>query len=576
MDLFRSFDNSYMRFGVLEMGRIVVLYDLQNAIGLESFLRRNQSVEIISVGVSKEDKSDEIEAFISNTESEYVYFYDPDYVYATDYLVTLKESLRTFNQTDIAMTAHRFADDKMHLIAPPYRIFGQGLYDMIYPGDALWDTYDRLHINMIGGIGCCLFRKSCLEKISADQILALIVSRSKNEKNQGFRKLFSGSMVRYVEVILAARVAKRAEVDRIASEYEKWYFTSKVLPLERGAVQQEITMFYMDKGEYYNLLPIANEAKRRGYHVVFTEDLLQEAEIGVYCQHVCYPKNSKFSVILLHDMLQDYSHWPNLWEVEPWGDFDLGILPGDAWSERWKTCGALYYANPTYGVFTLGYPKSDIIKTQEHKDAVSALLSNLQLKHNFSILYAPSWENDGKEDDFVRQLASLSINLLIKQAHWNAAYEHIIKNIEKMRELHEGMYPNVYYIDAEENIFTALEICDLVISDESNIMIEALLFGKPSIAVDDWKIPDCDPPRFAHFPNEYAIHCKRDEIRGQVERILAGEMPKAENYSADNKLFANIGNVCTDICDAIDYFTGYGTKQNFMEERLSPDYLPFD
>lgn len=61
--------------------------------------------------------------------------------------------------------------------------------------------------------------------------------------------------------------------------------------------QKDITFFYTDMGEYYNLKPIADEASMRGYHVTFTKDLYQSAEIGVYCQHVCHPENSRETLI---------------------------------------------------------------------------------------------------------------------------------------------------------------------------------------------------------------------------------------------------------------------------------------
>ena len=130
------------------------------------------------------------------------------------------------------------------------------------------------------------------------------------------------------------------------------------------------------------------------------------------------------------------------------------------------------------------------------------------MKYDFSILYAPSWENDGKEDDFITALASLNVNLLIKQAHWSDRYSHIIENIRQMRALHEGKYDNVYYIEPEESIMTALAMCDLVVSDESSVMAEGLMFGKMSIAVTDWLIPDTTPSRFAEVPMDYVIKCQ--------------------------------------------------------------------
>ena len=87
------------------------------------------------------------------------------------------------------------------------------------------------------------------------------------------------------------------------------------------------------------------------------------------------------------------------------------------------------------------------------------------LKYPYSVLYAPSWENDGKEDDFIKAVQGLSVNLLIKQAAWNEWYPDIIRNIREMRQLHEGKYDNVYYIEPEEDIFTALGLSLIHISE---------------------------------------------------------------------------------------------------------------
>ncbi len=32
-------------------------------------------------------------------------------------------------------------------------------------------------------------------------------------------------------------------------------------------------------------------------------------------------------MILLHDMAQGHNRWPNIWEIERWSKFDVGILP---------------------------------------------------------------------------------------------------------------------------------------------------------------------------------------------------------------------------------------------------------
>ncbi len=90
-----------------------------------------------------------------------------------------------------------------------------------------------------------------------------------------------------------------------------------------------------------------------------------------------------------------------------------------------------------------------------------------------------------------------------------------------MRKLHENKYDNLYYIEPEESIMTALELCDMVVSDESSVMSEAVMFGKPSVAVTDWLIPDTVPSRFASVPMNYVLKCKKVELREYVTNLAA-------------------------------------------------------
>lgn len=174
------------------------------------------------------------------------------------------------------------------------------------------------------------------------------------------------------------------------------------------------------------------------------------------------------------------------------------------------------------------------------------------MKHNYTVLYAPSWENDGKEDDFVKALSSLKINLLIKQASWPKEYQTIIDNIKKMRKLHENVYDNVYYIEPEESIMSALYICDLVVSEESSVMTEALLYHKPSIAVVDWEIPDTIPNRLASVPMDYVIKCKKYELKEYVEKVMENSSAFDSILQKGKDFFSNVGECCNGIMDLID------------------------
>lgn len=119
-------------------------------------------------------------------------------------------------------------------------------------------------------------------------------------------------------------------------------------------LKKEITFIYSDTAEKNCYQPIAQEAEKRGYHVKFTDNKLEKCEIGFYCQHVNFPQYSKFSLIMLHDIIQQYSNWPDIWYNEPWDRYDIGILPSDQWVKNWNQCSQLYYARPRRGMYLMG------------------------------------------------------------------------------------------------------------------------------------------------------------------------------------------------------------------------------
>lgn len=333
---------------------------------------------------------------------------------------------------------------------------------------------------------------------------------------------------------------------------------------------KEITFFYSDLAEYYNLEPVAIEARRRGYQVEMTSDINKAVKIGIYCSHVGLLRNkgyhAEFSVILLHDMTQGEANWPNLWNYEPWYEFDLGILPGKQWANRWKRCSGFYYSHPKYGVYELGYPKGDYANSKEVLERAENLRKSFGFKYRYSILYAPSWEYEGKEDDFVKACSELEVNLLIKQME---GAEEINKNIDEMRKLHEGRFDNLYYIDSNENILSALALCDLVVSDESSVMTEALLFGKPSIAVIDWLIPT-EPVRQSAVPFDYVYKCEKAKLREMV-KWLVDKIETGEEKTCED-VFSNIGSSSSDIMDLIEYYTGEKVTCDCLQKEIEPIY----
>lgn len=554
---------------------------------IDTFLSNQHYYNIELVKVTDSDSYEDLVNFFSLTTSSYICFLEPNHIY-TPYALPQMVNYLLRNECDMVITARNFINNSGTIIAHPDYIYPKPLplLDSIVAGKSFFEFCLTENINLFGTLSTCMASTQYVQKIvwtfpncQYDEIMKFSL----------LSQLIINGSVGYIDTPLIATQAYDYRDETYLQESFKQYITDlntkgsisvpdntlQVTNRDYSEIKKHITFFHTDKGEYYNLKPIADEAQKRGYEVTFTENILQKAEIGIYCQHICFPENSKFSVILLHDMAQGHNRWPNLWERERWNKFDIGILPGPEWSKRWEECACQYYANPRLGAYAFGYPKSDIINTPGVVNCAQKLRAQFNLKYNFSVLYAPSWENDNKEDDFVRALASLPINLLIKQAHWPDAYSEIIENIRQMRLLHEGKFDNVYYIEPEESILTALELCDMVVSDESSVMTEAILFNKPSIAVCDWLIPDTTPHRYASVPMDYVLKCKKDDLREYVEKLAFHPEIYADAQKIFTDIFSNQGNCCNDILDTIDYYTQSRTNCSFMNKKLTTKYTPF-
>ena len=467
-------------------------------------------------------------------------------------------------------------------------------------GNALLELSMKNQENYWGNLECCMFRREAF--INKAFLLNSISCETKEQKLLLMCECLYDMNVGVIPETLVRSKEQKLIKDKVIEEYQIYqslrdkimrcvYGRQEVpkreLPLvlkrmlDSGfdgrelvlPVKKEITFFYMDRAEFYNLEPIAIEAKKRGYKVEFTQELSKKAEIGIYSSHVGCLVNAnfsaKFSVILLHDMTQGELDWPDLWNDEPWYRFDLGILPGEDWANRWRKCSGFEHAHTKLGVYRLGYPQGDLVSDVHKIQYAEELKKSLNLKYPYSILYAPSWENDGKEDDFVKALCDLPVNLIIKQANFDASYGEMIKNIQEMRELHEGKYDNVYYIDTRESIMSVIPFCDILVSEESSVMTEALLYDKPSIAVMDWLIPDVTPHRKAAVPFDYVYKCEKRQLREKVEELMARTMA-GEVVSKTTEVFSNIGNCSSDIMDLIEYYIGEREHCEALKAEILP------
>lgn len=319
-------------------------------------------------------------------------------------------------------------------------------------------------------------------------------------------------------------------------------------------VKKEITFIYLDTVQKQVYEMIAKEARKRGYKTRITDNKFAKCEIGWYCEHINHPQYSRFSVIMLHDIMQQFGNWPDIWLREPWNKYDIGFLPSEVWVENWNKCSQYYYANPRKGVYLTGWPKADRLtvymnghKKEEHiKKEV-----RLDLRKP-TILYAPAWENDRKQDEFVQAMLKLDVNILIKQIPWPDSYVEQINNINEMFELHKDNQ-RVIMLDRMSNILDAIMISDILVSEESSTMSEAVMLGKPAISVNNWMIPDVTPSRYPANDYEYVIKTDKEKLTDCVAEVLANYeryQKDAQHYSDTH--FSNIGKCIPMMMDILD------------------------
>ena len=319
-------------------------------------------------------------------------------------------------------------------------------------------------------------------------------------------------------------------------------------------LKKEITFIYSDSAEKAIYQTLLEEAEKRGYRTKLSSDPFERCEIGFYCQHINHPQYSKFSLVMLHDIIQQYGYWPDIWFREPWNKYDIGILPSDQWVNNWKKASFAYYSVPKRGMYKIGWPKADAIvklKSPVYKKEFYAKYHLDEEKR--TVLYAPAWENDGKQDDFVRAMQNLNVNIIIKQ--WDAdpqKFPNQVKNVIEMRRMHENL-PGVVILPPETNIFLAIAASDILVSEESSTMCEAAMMEIPAISVSDWLIPDVTPSRFPECNYDFVYTTTRDKLSNKVQDILNNysEYKKRTEIFA-KKNFANIGETSKMIMDIID------------------------
>jgi hypothetical protein len=301
---------------------------------------------------------------------------------------------------------------------------------------------------------------------------------------------------------------------------------------------------------------LAHEAQTRGHEVVFSGDPLTEGDVGFYCDDHSRRGRQTLAVISINGLDQDHVDRPDYhkwFSNENWSEFDLGILPGPRWSRGWQSaesCGL----SLKQGVLVAGWPKSDKLFTEG-----DPLVKKLRSGHLRRVLYAPQTEQDGKQSELVRQLEGRNVSLSIK--HWeNESYvdryptlltTSYLRNLEQENQA-AARKSWVRVIDSSSNFMDLLPSCDLLITDQSSVLYEAVLVGAPTLIVGDWKhaCGVCGGPQPS--PDACAVTTQQ-QIGNAVDEIFSNYnywVHKALSVRIDN--FVNLGFSSTVIIDSVE------------------------
>jgi hypothetical protein len=538
-----------------------------------SFIKNQtyKNIEVISMSnfISRIKNNEDLGAYVGFIEKDYIY----EVTKISEMISDLCDSEDGMNicRRDIQTPHNRLLGNTA--------LYKKWLSEVRFSGNNLIRISVEDHVNFYGSLSTILCKSDSIRKIDIKNI---------NNKLTLFFEIILANSMHYIDKVLAIKKVNiyshniEAEKKNVFLKTLNKYISLGRLNIKPESanfyvnrnnidVKKEITFFYTDRGEKFNLDPIAQYAENHGYKIKFSSNLKEKAEIGIYCQHMGYPENSKFSVVLLHDMAQGHNRWPNIWTGEPWDRYDIGVVPGRQWADRWAECASAMYVKPRYGVYAMGYPKGDTVFSDEIIKKATEIKK--RLKYDFTVLYAPSWENDGKEDDFVKALVDLPINLIIKQAAASPhpAFQFFRENVAEMRLLHENKYDNLTYIEPEENILVALCVCDMVVSDESSVMTEAVLYGKPSLAITDWLIPDEKPHRYSSVPFDYVIKGTKETMREIVKELFTDKDMYKQACQLGKGFFANQGHASEYIVRLIDAFI---ENKKIDTELLAQKVLP--
>ncbi len=311
----------------------------------------------------------------------------------------------------------------------------------------------------------------------------------------------------------------------------------------------EVLMYATDQGEESALKDVLQKLIGLGVDAGITFDLSRESKVGYY---VCnsnnlfdfstgkhnHPKN-QVSVVGIHDLYQDNGSGADFLRDNTFSLFDYGFIPGGRWTrilgESLAVDGNRHL--PKIGVLEVGWPKSDSLfnlptrPTQFTSSRPTALV-------------APSWVSRNCVMDVVDSGIGSTWDVVFKFPEYregvgadNPWHEVLNSQIDEARRAAElaRSIPGMRVASDDAEIFKLISQCDVVISNGSNVSLEALIAGKPSLNVVEWTHPvgargEGSSSSPLNLPG--VLSCSREFINESINVLMSKEFTEISLVSS--------------------------------------------
>ncbi|ADU31852.1 CDP-glycerol--poly(glycerophosphate) glycerophosphotransferase [Evansella cellulosilytica] len=301
---------------------------------------------------------------------------------------------------------------------------------------------------------------------------------------------------------------------------------------------------------YIHYKHIANELESRGYvveYIIFTPKLSDR-----YNRIFCYFKEhsikfsdfediflaEQFDVILAPYYLAGfqlldknilkvrlmYGYAKDSWNYAEWNKgFDLVLAYGPYASKK---------LNQFTEVKNIGHPRFK----DKYKENVVDISGKIFTREGDKpiLLYCPTWSDLSSLEKFMekKEIFLEDFTLLIKLHHGNSSSD--LFNLSKAQ--------NIYYFNETTDLFDLLYLCDVILSDYSGSIFDAMLLRKPIVLLDsyDKDIKDSGYLNISEMKN-VAVYSQshRDENNTSLDIKVRGVLPHARKISDVIELIKN-------------------------------------